>query len=822
MSHYNHGYPGQSPYPPSNAYDSTGAYPPQQQHDPYTTSGAFAQNTGGHDPNSAYSANSAPPYSAYPPSAGLMPGGNGAVSASSGGYPNSPNFHAAGFGSGGNNGPYPGINPVGAGNVGGMAGAGNNGYTGYIDNSNNNNNNNNNYGNSGNFVGNGGNYDNNSYNNNYNQVGYNGDGSYGNGNQSGNFDNSNINHNYSANDFNNNNSNAVGFNDNANGNGGNNNFSSATSPTSYGSPGQQYQAGGLNYQQTIHNPPAPLRQSPTATPARAEAPKPEGDYPVVMGIDFGTTFSGVAYAVKLDGEVHDITKWPRHLAQYPKTPTLSLYKKDSQKILDWGHAARLAMLKPSAKDFCLLRKFKLQLDETLHQAPLENGITALEAVTHYLKKLHGHVMSELNKGYMKSYEPGQYQYCLTVPAMWSDAAKNTMRRAAVGAGLIQEGDPPNRLILISEPEAAAMYCERMVDRFSLKHGDRFMICDAGGGTVDLIVFEVNEPPGQTRHLREVTRGHGASCGSVFLDANMERLLEQKFRRYRKGIKACGWASLMDTFVDMVKPLFNGQDDVMMQIPQATGLEDLNDPGIGLEEGVLCVPVEEMKSEVFEPVISDVLDLIQKQLHQSQNCNAIFLVGGFGSSRYLEKRVREEFSHLVNLVAVPQRPELAVVRGAVYAGLNTKTINMRVARRWYGVDANMPFEEGVDPESKKIISHDGHVRCKERFSVYVRPGQQIGVDECVSKEYVTWSYPKGLDSPLYVCNSPNQPKYITDPGVQKIADFHIPMPEIPGAQPRTRVVFKLNMYFGLTEVRAEAVINGNTYTTICSFGGSGGR
>ncbi|KAF9316177.1 hypothetical protein BG003_002266 [Podila horticola] len=607
--------------------------------------------------------------------------------------------------------------------------------------------------------------------------------------------------------------------------------------------GQQYQSGALTYQQSIYNAPSHHQQqnlnqsqnqtyshgqqqsgmspatnnTPAPVPNRAQAPQPEGDYPVVMAIDFGTTFSGVAYALKADGEVHDMTKWPRHLAQYPKTPTLSLYKKDSQKILDWGHAARLAMLKPSAKDFCLLRKFKLQLDESIHQAPLENGISALDAVTHYLKKLHGHVMAELMKGFIKNYEPSQFQYCLTVPAMWSDAAKNTMRRAAIGAGLIQEGDPPNRLILISEPEAAAMYCERMVDRFSLKHGDRFMICDAGGGTVDLIVFEVSEPPGQARHLKEVTRGHGASCGSVFLDANMERLLERKFRRYRRGIKACGWASLMDTFVDMVKPMFNGQEDVLMQIPQATGLEDLNDAEIGLEDGVLCVSVEEMKAEVFEPVISDVLDLIHKQLHQSQNCSAIFLVGGFGSSRYLEERVRHEFSHLVGLVAVPQRPELAVVRGAVYAGLNTKTINMRVARRWYGVDANMPFEEGVDPESKKIISHDGHIRCKERFSVYVRPGQQIGVDECVSKEYVTWSYPKGLDSPLYVCNSPNQPKYITDPGVQKIADFHIPMPEIPGAQPRTRVVFKLNMYFGLTEVRAEAVINGNTYSTICSFG-----
>ncbi|KAG0286405.1 hypothetical protein BGZ96_009469 [Linnemannia gamsii] len=771
---YNNG--GNSGYVANNGgYDSS-VYPPQQQQQQHDQQGGYNNNGGGYDPNSAgggggydpnaynssnYNSVSAPPYSAYPPTANMMSGANSNNSV--GGYPgaspafnpmhlNSNNSVASSHG-GMNN--YSSHGTVNLGNNGG------NGYdnSGYVNNNNNN-----------------GGYDNNNGSN----------GNFGN--------NNNINSNSGNTNNNNNNS----------GNYGNNNSGNFNSPPA----NQSYQAGQLNYQGTVYNPNAasnmqnnnnsgssPTSQGQSVNPDQAHAPQPEGDYPVVMAIDFGTTFSGVAYALKADGEVHDMTKWPRHLAQYPKTPTLSLYKKDSTRILDWGHAARLAMLKPSAKDFCLLRKFKLQLDESLHNAPLENGISALDAVTHYLKKLHGHVMMELMKGFIKNYEPNQFQYCLTVPAMWSDGAKNTMRRAAIGAGLIQEGDPPNRLILISEPEAAAMYCERMVDRFSLKHGDRFMICDAGGGTVDLIVFEVNEPPGQARHLREVTRGHGASCGSVFLDANMERLLERKFKRYRRGIKACGWASLMDTFVDMVKPMFNGQEDVLMQIPQATGLEDLNDHEIGLEDGVLCVSVEEMKAEVFEPVISDVLDLIQKQLHQSQSCSAIFMVGGFGSSRYLEERVRQEFGHL--------------------------TINMRVARRWYGVDANMPFEEGVDPESKKIISHDGHVRCKERFSVYVRPGQQIGVDECVSKEYVTWSYPKGLDSPLYVCNSPNQPKYITDPGVQKIADFHIPMPEIPGAQPRTRVVFKLNLYFGLTEVRAEAVINGNTYTTICSFGGGAG-
>ncbi|KAK3817595.1 MAG: hypothetical protein J3Q66DRAFT_340497, partial [Benniella sp.] len=111
---------------------------------------------------------------------------------------------------------------------------------------------------------------------------------------------------------------------------------------------------------------------------------------------------------------------------------------------------------------------------------------------------------------------------------------------------------------------------------------------------------------------------------------------------------------------MVKPNFNGQEDVLMQTPQATGLGDLNNPDIGPEDSVHYAPVEEMRSEVFEPDISDVLDLIQKQLQQSQVNNAIFMA--------LDELVRQESSRLVGLIAVAQRPELAVVRGAVHAVL----------------------------------------------------------------------------------------------------------------------------------------------------------
>ena len=64
--------------------------------------------------------------------------------------------------------------------------------------------------------------------------------------------------------------------------------------------------------------------------------------------------------------------------------------------------------------------------------------------------------------------------------MWSDKSKQAMRDAAILAGIINEDDHHDRLMLISEPEAAAIYCEKTCEQFDMADGDEFMICDAGG------------------------------------------------------------------------------------------------------------------------------------------------------------------------------------------------------------------------------------------------------------------------------------------------------------------------------------------------------
>ncbi|KAF9119715.1 hypothetical protein BGW39_011969 [Mortierella sp. 14UC] len=546
---------------------------------------------------------------------------------------------------------------------------------------------------------------------------------------------------------------------------------------------------------------------------------PKEDYPIVMAIDFGTTFTGCAFAFRKDPEIQEIITWPKQAYQYPKVPTISLYKLDSPDFLDWGYPARAVMMTPNAKKHLLLSKFKLQLDDQQeHIEPLPLGIKPLDAISDYLGKFHSHVVKEAMKNFGSTYDQSHIQYCLTVPAMWSDRAKHVMRLAAVRAGMIKEEDPAHRLIIVSEPEAAAMYCQSKGDQFNLQKHDRFLICDAGGGTVDLIVFEVVDVNPETgiRSLREVTRGHGASCGSAFLDANMEKLLREKFQKY--PLTPMGWGTIMDTFVNQTKPIFPGTDPEMyLQVPNIPNLPDANDMDIGLEDGMLKLMVSELHERVFDPVVKDVLDLIEHQLKQT-HCEAIFLVGGFGSSRYLFDRVTAKFATSGRQVRVPPRAELAVVRGAVTYGLHQGSIISRVARRWYGVDSAMDFVQGVDPEEKKTLSRDGTTRCKDRFSVYIHPGQSVALGECVTKKYMTWCYPRPLDCPLYVSDSAEEPRYVDEPSVKKLGDFQIPMPDIPGMMPGSEVLVEVKMHFGETEVRAEALVLGQTVTAVCQWVG----
>jgi hypothetical protein len=79
-------------------------------------------------------------------------------------------------------------------------------------------------------------------------------------------------------------------------------------------------------------------------------------------------------------------------------------------------------------------------------------------------------------------------------------------------------------VLTSVQEAAALYTLKTLSPSTLQVGRKFVVCDAGGGTVDLISYQVTKI-GRVE-VKEVTEGTGGKCGSSMLNMRFRRHLKQ--------------------------------------------------------------------------------------------------------------------------------------------------------------------------------------------------------------------------------------------------------------------------------------------------------
>lgn len=99
-----------------------------------------------------------------------------------------------------------------------------------------------------------------------------------------------------------------------------------------------------------------------------------------------------------------------------------------------------------------------------------------------------------------------------------------MRDASVNAGLCASED----LTIAHEPEAASLEVAQEATklRLGLGLGEKFMVVDLGGGTVDISVSSIN--PSDEMQVTPHTSPKGDEWGSTAIDRQFEKWLEAEF------------------------------------------------------------------------------------------------------------------------------------------------------------------------------------------------------------------------------------------------------------------------------------------------------
>jgi hypothetical protein len=62
-----------------------------------------------------------------------------------------------------------------------------------------------------------------------------------------------------------------------------------------------------------------------------------------------------------------------------------------------------------------------------------------------------------------------------------------------------------------------------------------------------------------------------------------------------------------------------------------------------EDWLIELDFDTVKS-FFDPIIEQIIKLIDAQLNKNNNVSVMFLVGGFSESKYLQSRIKQSFGH----------------------------------------------------------------------------------------------------------------------------------------------------------------------------------
>lgn len=173
---------------------------------------------------------------------------------------------------------------------------------------------------------------------------------------------------------------------------------------------------------------------------------PRSEKNIVIGVDLGTTYSGVAYLFTgVDKpEPLVITEWPgARGADRPKVPTLIRYEDSNRRSYQWGYELAHSVSPDKIEGIKLLldpdHSKPLCVPQTNTKAELRRlGKPAVDVAADYMTALYEHALSKIQASWPVNYlQMLKMEFVLSVPAVWSDKAKDSTLRVSIHANFFQ-------------------------------------------------------------------------------------------------------------------------------------------------------------------------------------------------------------------------------------------------------------------------------------------------------------------------------------------------------------------------------------------------
>ncbi|XP_071129000.1 heat shock 70 kDa protein 12A-like [Mytilus edulis] len=523
---------------------------------------------------------------------------------------------------------------------------------------------------------------------------------------------------------------------------------------------------------------------------------------LVVAIDFGSSGAGYAFsfAYQYKNNPLDISTSVWNNGNGPlqaKIPAVLLFDPD-KKFHSFGFEAEdkyEELLNTNKSDqWYFLKGFKMQLYSAVNAGEdirvdfelLDVGgkrISAKAVFSAAIGFLKDHFIQQMHWRKLGTVEDDIF-WVVSVPSIWNDSAKQFMRESAEKVGI--QGD---KFIMVYEPEAASIYARLLpVDKFvgnngavilkAFDPGRKFIVVDAGGGTVDISAQQVLE----NGELKIIHRECGGPWGGECINKQFVNMLKELFgKEVMKQFKNKHGDDVLQLLRDfeVKKKMFREEDEESLTIRMPLSLIELFldikqsdvptaiassrfDETVRLKRDKLSIAgslVEAFFSETIQMIIDEVLSILKHE--RCSDVSAIMMAGGFSEADILQHAIKKQFQSLE--IFIPLDGSLSVLKGAVIYGHNPNVVSSRVCNYTYGVGVAMKFDPSIHNPGQKIYRR-GIEMCNNLFDVLFEIDEEVHIGQTNSIDVASYFLSDEKYGPLewhFSISTKKDPFYTTD-------------------------------------------------------------
>jgi ankyrin len=594
--------------------------------------------------------------------------------------------------------------------------------------------------------------------------------------------------------------------------------------------------------------------------------------PNIAAIDFGSSSVSLAYSINGDNEVKTL----KLHSDYERVPNAILIRKEEDgkfTVEQFGQNAQekyRSLQQSDKKNFVYFERIKILLKRS-ENIDRKTTVESLTDGKYYLVEVIAFIITYLKELLLKKlpcseenyeYKSTDFDWVITVPAIWKARAKRMMREAAYMAGLTSDNPGiakftpfgnavprppetnPDKLFLALEPEVAAIFTQSEVKEPAERlPPQRYMVVDIGGGTVDITVHDQGN--GKVDVIIPPT---GNMWGGITVNQACERLLgtifeDEGFQLFSKKYpNDIAINDLVFLAFEEQKKIFGNKSDInstdsfSIQLPYKvinlytednirSGAQSIE---ANYEEGKIFIRYDVVRKTMFQPTVDRILECINEAMKPSSSAkvDTVYVVGGFGGCEFMYSAIHSALTKhkgtLYDNIFRPHLPDLAVVKGAVMWRQDPSIIQSRKADATYGMCYSIPFIHGThDVHYRKYDFTDRINRCTSVFKVFIEKGEMAGFNDL----YTATGYPVNetdtvISVPIYSTSEVGV-KYVKDKEekwtVQEIGKLIIEVPN-PRNIPNIDRIVDYTMSFSDTEIHAKAKyrVNNNEVKIVCDF------